>query len=58
MYLDVPFLIFSGRFWLTPLIVGLYSIVMTPLVAERHLAALEQTSPSNQDNEVNDDRKA
>jgi hypothetical protein len=44
-YLDVPFLLLPGRFWLTPLIVGLCSLVFTPWLAAKHLAALEWTTP-------------
>jgi hypothetical protein len=44
-YLDVPFLVLPGRFWLTPVVVGLCSLVWTPWLAAKHLAALETTSP-------------
>lgn len=44
-YLDVPFLVLPGRFWLTPCVVGLCSLVFTPWLASKHLAALESTTP-------------
>jgi hypothetical protein len=43
--LDLPFLVLPGRFWLTPVVVGLCSIIWTPWLASKHLAALETTSP-------------
>ena len=44
-YLDVPFLVLPGRLWLTPVVVALSSLVWTPWLAAKHLAALETTSP-------------
>lgn len=44
-YLDVPFLFLPGRYWLTPVIAGVLSIFWTPVMAARHLTALETTSP-------------
>ena len=44
-YLDVPFLMLPGRLWCTPIVVGLFSIVTTPILAERHIRALSETSP-------------
>ena len=44
-YLDVPFLVLPGRFWLTPPIVGLCSLVFTPWLAAKHVTALESTTP-------------
>lgn len=43
-YLDVPFLVLPGRFWLTPCVVGLCSLVFTPWLSAKHLAALETTT--------------
>jgi hypothetical protein len=40
--LDLPFLGLPGRFWLTPCVVGLGSIVWTPIVADLHIRALLQ----------------
>jgi hypothetical protein len=37
---DLPFLGLPGRFWLTPIAVGLGSIVWTPLLAKKHVEAL------------------
>lgn len=43
-YLDVPFLLLPGRFWLTPVVVGLCSIIWTPVIAAVHLWALDRTA--------------
>jgi hypothetical protein len=39
---DLPFLGLDGRFWLTPVVVGLGSIVWTPILADVHVRALLQ----------------
>jgi len=41
---DLPFLLLPGRFWLTPIVVAISSVVLTPLFAAAHLRALEYTS--------------
>jgi hypothetical protein len=41
---EIPFLLLPGRFWLTPIIVAITSVVLTPLFAAAHLRALEYTS--------------
>jgi hypothetical protein len=39
---DLPFLGLSGRFWVTPIIVGLGSMVWTPIMGDFHVRALLQ----------------
>jgi Na+(H+)/acetate symporter ActP len=39
---DLPFLGLSGRFWVTPIVVGLGSLVWTPILADLHVRALLQ----------------
>lgn len=39
---DLPFLGLEGRFWATPIVVGLGSMVWTPVLAEIHIRALLQ----------------
>lgn len=48
-WLELPFLGLSGRWPLTPLIVGLCSTVWTPVVAAGHLWALGQTEAEGVD---------
>jgi hypothetical protein len=43
--LELPFLGLAGRFWATPIVVAITSIVFTPLFANAHVTALYQTSP-------------
>jgi len=38
---DLPFLGLSGRFWVTPIVVGLGSIVWTPILGDFHVRALQ-----------------
>jgi hypothetical protein len=45
-YLDVPFLVLPGRFWLTPWVVGLCSLVFTPWISAKHLSAMQTTTPA------------
>lgn len=40
--LNLPFLGLPGRFWLTPIIVGLCSMIWTPILANAHINALAQ----------------
>lgn len=40
--LDLPFLGLDGRWWLTPIIVGLGSMVWTPILANAQVQALLQ----------------
>lgn len=39
---DLPFLGLPGRFWVTPIVVGLCAIVWTPILADLHVRALLQ----------------
>ena len=39
---DLPFLGLSGRFWMTPIAVGLGSLVWTPILGDFHVRALFQ----------------
>jgi hypothetical protein len=39
---DMPFLGLSGRFWVTPIVVGLGSLVWTPILADFQVRALLQ----------------
>jgi hypothetical protein len=39
---DLPFLGLSGRFWVTPIVVGLGSLVWTPILGDFHVRALLQ----------------
>ncbi len=39
---DLPFLGLGGRFWLTPILVGLGSMIWTPIVANVHVNSLLQ----------------
>jgi hypothetical protein len=39
---DLPFLGLPGRFWPTPIVVGLGSLVWTPILGEIHIRALLQ----------------
>jgi len=39
---DLPFLGLSGRFWITPFVVGLGSLVWTPILGDVHVRALLQ----------------
>lgn len=39
---DLSFLGLSGRFWATPIVVGLGSLVWTPILADFHIRALLQ----------------
>jgi hypothetical protein len=38
---DIPFLGLPGRFWVTPVVVGLGSIVWTPILGDFHVRALQ-----------------
>ena len=42
---EMPFLGLPGRFWLTPIVVAITSIVFTPLFASAHVNSLYSTSP-------------
>ena len=53
---DLPFLGLPGRLWATPIVVGVCSIVWTPLLADRHLAALVQTDVEPIEDEKKEDR--
>jgi len=37
---DLPFLTLPGRFWVTPIVVGLCSMIWTPILAAKHVKAL------------------
>jgi hypothetical protein len=39
---DLPFLGLDGRFWATPVLVGLGSLVWTPIMGDFHMRALLQ----------------
>lgn len=39
---DLPFLGLEARFWATPIVVGLGSMIWTPILAEIHVRALLQ----------------
>lgn len=39
---ELPFLGLEGRFWATPVVVGMGSMVWTPILAEIHIRALLQ----------------
>ena len=39
---NLPFLGLDGRFWATPIVVGLGSLVWTPILADFHVRALLQ----------------
>ena len=44
---DMPFLGLSGRFWVTPIAVGLGSIVWTPILGDFHVRALQNLGSSD-----------
>jgi hypothetical protein len=44
---DLPFLGLSGRFWVTPVVVGLGSIVWTPILGDFHVRALQNLGISD-----------
>lgn len=46
---DLPFLGLPGRFWMTPIAIGLCSIVWTPLLADLHVRALYQLGTPTSD---------
>lgn len=46
---DLPFLGLPGRFWMTPITIGLCSIVWTPLLADLHVRALYQLGTPTSD---------
>lgn len=49
---DLPFLGLSGRLWVTPIAVGLGSMVWTPIVADIHIRALLQLGVADPRNDT------
>jgi hypothetical protein len=41
---ELPFLLLPGRYWMTPVVVALTSVVLTPVFGALHLRALEYTN--------------
>jgi len=51
-YLDWPFLGLPGRFWLTPIVVGLCSTFWTPVVGNWHTNAMLRLAGADESGEI------
>lgn len=54
LYFHLPFLVLPGCHWITPVVVGLCSMVWTPVLAALHLLAMAAIQRVDEDNSPTD----